>query len=123
VAAYVAAPLCAGAERELAREDGRAGSIRVHAACLASVEEGGRIDLARVGANARRAAGDSTTVGYLEPPGRSTRFSRPILEAAGIAWIQSGSGSVAMARLLRAVREAGETTSLREAVADGLDGS
>jgi hypothetical protein len=122
VTAYVAAPLCAEAERTLAEEGLRAGSVRVAVACLAGVRDGARLDLARVGANARRAAEDSTTIGFLEPPGPATRFSRPIMEEAGIAWIQSGSGSAAMARLLGAVREAGDATSLREAVVDGLDG-
>ena len=76
--------------------------------------------LATVGENARRAAEDSTAVGYLEPSGPATRFSRPILESAGIAHIAGDSGSEAMARLLGAVEDAGE--SPREGVADALDG-
>lgn len=119
VAAYVAAPLCAEAKRELEREGGEAGDVRVRALCLPAVGNG-RLNLAVVGANARRAAEDSTTVGYLEPPGPAARFSRPILESAGIALVSDGSGSAAMARLLRALREAGDAASLREGVADAL---
>jgi hypothetical protein len=122
VAAYVAAPLCAGAKGELEREDGAAGDLAVRAVCLPAVERGGRSSLAIVGANARRAAEDSTAVGYLEPPGTAVRFSRPILESAGIAWLQDGSGARGMSRLLDAIREAGGSDSLREAVADALDG-
>jgi hypothetical protein len=123
VTAYVAAPLCNDAKRELMREGGRAGEVRVRVLCLGAVELGGRLRLATVGANARGAAEDSTAVGYLEPPGRAVRFSRPILESAGIAAIVDRSGAAAMARLLRALRGAGGSGSLREEVADALDGA
>jgi len=122
VTAYVAAPLCAGAESELARSGGRTGSVRIRAVCLPEVRTAGGIDLAAVGANARRASEDSTAVGYLEQPGPATRFSGPILESAGIAQITAGSGAAAMARLLGAVREAGDAASMREGVADALGG-
>lgn len=120
VTVYVSVPLCAGAKRELARERGRAGSVRVRAVCLAETEKQGRLDLAAIGANARRATQDSTTVAYLEPPDPvAARFTHPILETAGIAWISSSSGTTAMARLLRAIRESG-SGSLRESVREAL---
>ena len=48
---------------------GRAGELRVRLVCLADAEAGGRLDLATVGANARRATEDSSAVGYIEAPG------------------------------------------------------
>ena len=118
VSVYADAPLCAGAHRELADESGRAGSVRVRLVCLESARDGTRLDLATVGANARRATEDSTSVGYLEVPARPS-FSRPILESAGVAWVSARSGSAAMARLLRAIRDAG-SGSLRESVREDL---
>jgi hypothetical protein len=118
VSAYADAPLCAGARRELANEDGRAGSVRVRLVCLKNARAGTRLDLATVGANARRASEDSASIGYIEVPSRPS-FSRPILEAAGIAWISSHSGAAGMARLLHAIRESG-SGSLRESVRETL---
>jgi hypothetical protein len=118
----VAAPLCGDAEGELERERGRAGDVRVLVVCLPAVERGGRLSLAVVGANARRATEDSTAVGYLEPPGPAVRFSRPVLESAGIAPVVAESGRAAMSRLLGALGEAGDGASLREEVADALGG-
>jgi hypothetical protein len=122
VSVYVAAPLCAEAKRELAREGGQAGDVRVRAVCLPSAESDGKLDLARIGANARRATEDSTTVGYIgEPTRAATRFSEPILESAGIAQISESSGAAAVQKLLRAVDEAGDSGSLRESVDDELE--
>jgi hypothetical protein len=115
VTAYVEAPLCAGAERELAREGARVGEVRVRAVCLKSTGAGKRLDLATVGANARRATEDSATVAYVEPPATPS-FSRPIVEAANIAVIRSKSGKVAMDRLLDAIRDADVSASLRDHV-------
>ena len=107
VTAYVAAPLCAGAKRELARDGGQAGDVQVRAVCLSSAEDRGRLNLAQLGANARRATEDSTTVAYLEPADpAANRFTNPILESAGIAWIESDSGVIAMSRLLRTIHGA-----------------
>ncbi len=117
VSAYVVAPLCRGAKVELTRAGGRAGDVRVRAVCLANVRSGDRLSLAQIGANARRATEDSTAVAYLESPDpAANRFSDPILKSAGIPRIASNSGVAAMARLLRAIREAGGSGSLREAV-------
>jgi hypothetical protein len=119
VVAYVEAPLCAGAKRELASEGGRAGDLRVRAVCLAGVDGGGHTDLVQLGANARRATEDSASVGYIEPPATPS-FSRPIVEAAGIAVVRSNSGQVAMKRLLGAIGGAGDSGSLRASVRDAL---
>jgi hypothetical protein len=121
VTAYVAAPLCAGAKRELAQQGGRAGSVRVRAVCLAGVRDRRGLSLAAIGANARRATEDSVAVGFLEAPDPpASRFSRPILESAGIAWVTESSGGAAMARLLGAIRAAGGSGSLRQAVRESL---
>ena len=120
VAAYVEAPLCAGAKRELAKEGGRAGNLRVRAVCLPGVDDDKRVDLAQVGANARRATEDSAAVAYLEPP-TTPSFSRPVVEAAGIAVIRTDSGEAAMAQLLRAIAEADTSSSLRDDVRKNLN--
>lgn len=119
VTAYVEAPLCSGAQGELAKAGGRAGEVRVRVVCLASVDSGSRVDLAQVGANARRATEDSTTVGYLEPP-TTPSFSRPIVEAANIAAIRMRSGQTAMAQLLHAIGDANTSASLRNEVRKNL---
>ena len=119
VAAYVEAPLCSAAQRELASESGRAGEVRVRTVCLASVNNGGRTDLAKVGANARRATEDSAAVGYLEVP-VTPSFSRSIVEAAGIAVVRDASGAAAMRELLDAIREADDSGPLRESVRESL---
>jgi hypothetical protein len=120
VTAYVEASLCAEAKRELAEQKGRAGDIRVRAVCLNSPHRGQKLDLATVGANARQATQDSTTVGYIEAKDpEASRFTHPILESASIAWILSSSGKAAMAQLLQAI-EAADSGSLRESVQEAL---
>lgn len=120
VTAYVAAPLCADAKRELEREGARAGEVQVRLFCLEATGGDGGTDLATVGENARRATEDSTAVGYLEAPGAAVRFSRPILEAAGIATVVGSSGASAMGSLLDAIAGA-DSGSLRESVSDALE--
>jgi hypothetical protein len=94
----------------------------VQVVCLPSAESSEKLDLARIGANARRATEDATTVGYIgEPTRAATRFSEPILESAGIAQLPESSGASAMRQLLRAVDEAGDAGSLRESVLDELE--
>jgi hypothetical protein len=123
VSVYVSAPLCAGAKQELARNGGRAGSVRVRAICLPSARRRDRLSLATLGVNARHATADSTSVAYLElPDSRTARFTQPILESAELGWIEARSGSSAMSRLLRAVQNA-DSASLREALWESLDGS
>lgn len=119
---YVAAPLCAGAERELTRNGDEAGDVRIRVVCLPSAESSRKLDLAQIGANARRATEDATAIGYIGEPTRSaTRFSEPIIEAAGIAQLTETSGAAGMKKLLRAVGEAGDAGSLRASVDDALE--
>jgi len=120
VRAYVVQPLCAGAERELRGVGDRADDVRVEAVCLSGAEGKGQLDLAIVGANARRATQDSTTVAYLEAPGRGNAFADPILESAEIPTIHTSSGANAMTRLLQAIEAAGSSGSLRASVSDQL---
>jgi hypothetical protein len=121
VTAYVEAPLCEAAEEELARRGGRAGGLRVRAVCLPGVRKGQKLDLATVGANARRATEDSTSVAYLETSDpKAARFSNPILEAADVPSISASSGKTAMADLLQAIENAGSSGSLRDEVQEGL---
>jgi hypothetical protein len=119
VVAYVDAPLCAGAERELARKGDEAGSVRVRVACLESARDGARLNLATVGANARRATEDSAAVAYIETPATPS-FSRPIVEAAGIPVIRSSSGEAGMGQLLAAIAEVDDSGSLRDEVRKSL---
>lgn len=120
VTAYVDAPLCGEAERALAREGARADSLRVKVSCLEPTRSAGGLDLAAVGANARSASGDSTTIAYIEAPDpRAARFSEAILESAGIPRIANASGEAAVSELLKALSEA-DLNSLRDSVADEL---
>jgi len=116
VTVYVAAPLCAEAQ------GGRAGEVRVRVVCLGPDKaRGERLDLAQVGANARRATEDSTAIAYVEQKGPAGRFSEPIVDSAGIAWINASSGASAMQRVLQAV-EASDSSSLRSSVHESLSG-
>jgi hypothetical protein len=121
VTAYLEAPLCAEAKQELAKQGGEAGDIRVRAICLPSPYGGGKLNLAILGANARRATEDSTAVAYLEASDpRAARFTHPILETAEIPWIASSSGTAAMAHLLKLISET-DSGSLRRSLQDKLN--
>jgi hypothetical protein len=111
VSVYAAAPLCRAAGKRV-----HAGDLTVRVVCLAPVERRGRVDLATAGADARRATEDSTSVAYLEAPGPAARFSRPVVESAGIAWIETSSASAAMHRIVSALEAGG--SSPRKAVLD-----
>jgi branched-chain amino acid transport system substrate-binding protein len=114
---YASAPKCAAAKRALARQGASAGSIRLRVLCLDPSEEPGRLDLAAIGANARRATEDSTTVAYLaEPDSTAARFSKAILEEAGIAQLPDRSAAAAIAAVREAIGGAREGESPREAV-------
>ena len=117
---YVAAPLCAGAQHELAAQGGRAGDLKVKAVCLPGAERRSRLDLAAIGAGARRATEDSTAIAYLEPPVPANRFSQTIVEESGIAWIKASSGASAMDRILSAIAEA-DSGSVRDKVREALE--
>jgi hypothetical protein len=122
VSVYTAASLCSEAESELARDGGEAGDVHVRVVCLPSAESSQKLDLAQIGANARRATEDSSSIGYIgEPTKAASRFSEPILEEAGIAQLPQISGTAAMKKLLQAVDEAGSSSSLRESVRDALE--
>jgi hypothetical protein len=121
VTAYVEAPLCAAAKEELAKHGGRAGDLRVRAVCLAGPREAKKLNLATLGANARRATEDSTAVAYLDAPDpKASRFVHPILETAEIPWISASSGSAAMSRLLALILDA-NSGSLRESLREELN--
>jgi hypothetical protein len=123
VSVYAVAPSCAGAKQALARHGNRDGEARVRLGCVGDGERGRRWTLAAVGANARRAAEDSTTVAYIaDPDPTAASFSRSILEAAGIAQLSGESGAAAMRRLLTAIEDAGSSSNLRESVDKSLGG-
>jgi hypothetical protein len=111
VTAYVVAPLCAEAKSELARHGGQRDEVRIRVSCLPSAESGGKLDLATIGANARRATEDSSAIAYIgEPTRAATRFSAPILEAAGIRQLSEISGATAMRELLKTFEEEGRVS-------------
>jgi hypothetical protein len=121
VVAYVSAPLCADAKQELFEQGSRAGDVRVRAVCVDDSARASGSRLAAIGAAARRASEDSSSVAYLgsaDPV--AVRFSETILEEAGIARVASASGAAAMRKLLQAIQGSGDAGSLREAVYDRL---
>jgi hypothetical protein len=121
VSVYVAAPLCAGAKAELASHGATAGHFKIAARCLApSAKAGGGVDLATDGSNSRRATEDTSAVATLEAPGPGTKFTRPILESAGIPLVTSASASRGMKRIIEAVEGAG-SSGVRESVREALE--
>jgi hypothetical protein len=120
VNAYVSAPLCAAAKGELTKRGSSAGDVKVRVICLAPAMHSGRLDLATIGANARRATEDSSAIAFVEAPGPANRFSRTILEESGIAWTTATSGASAVQRVLNAVSEA-DSGSLRDKVNSSLE--
>jgi hypothetical protein len=121
VSAYVVSPLCAGAKRELARVGGRVDLVHIRVVCLPSPSRDGSLDLATVGANARRTTEDSASVAYIAPPDRAARFATPILDAADVASIYASSGTAAMKKLLKTIRTSSTAGSLRASVSDKLN--
>lgn len=127
VKVYVSAPLhgteaaagkrlCQGARGEAARVGGKVEDLELEVVCLDAAGEEGRWTLAQVGANARRATEDSTTVAYVgEPDPRARKQSRPIVDAAEIAEIGGVSGEEAMKAVVVAIRE-GDASEPRSAV-------
>jgi hypothetical protein len=123
VSVYVAAPLCAAAKQDLASHGATAGHFTVAVRCLASSEKGGGgTDLAVDGANSRQATQDTSTVATLEPPGPGTKFTRAILESAGIPLVTSADAERGIARILEAVESAGDS-NVRESVQGTLEPS
>jgi len=120
--AYVEAPLCAEAERELAQRGAGVEHFRVRIACLPRTQKNKFFDLSQIGSNARRATEDSSSIAYVAEPGKGANaFSLPILEEADIPQLTATSGATAISRLLLAIEEAGDAGSLREAVSEALD--
>jgi branched-chain amino acid transport system substrate-binding protein len=127
VAVYVSAPLggaeaaagrrlCAGARAEAAKARGEVEDLKPEVVCLDASGGAGGWTLAQVGANARRATEDSTTVAYVgEPDPRARKQSRPILAAAEIAEIGGVSGEEAVASVIAAIRD-GDASHPRDAV-------
>ena len=112
--------LCSEAKETLTRAGGKAGDLRIRLLCLDASGPDGIWTLARIGANARRAVEDSTTVAYIaEPDPKARRQFRPILEEAEIAPVTASSGSTAMRRILTAIEEA-DSGSLREQLSNAL---
>jgi hypothetical protein len=116
VTVYSGAPVCAGARAELGRSGGEAGEVRVRAICTPAPEQRGRLDLAAIGASARRAVEDSRAIAVLQAPGAWNRFTRPILEEAEIGLVADRSGAQGMARILAALESRGSGESPREAI-------
>lgn len=118
VSVYVAKPLCAAAEGELAKEGKRVGEAEVQIVCLPPVQRRSRADLATAGANARRATEDSTAVAFLETTAPSAKFTESIVKAAGIAWLETSDGATAMRRVLDALASGSGSprAELREAL-------
>jgi hypothetical protein len=120
VTVYVSAGLCAEARADLVEAGGEAGELGVRAVCLPSERRGGRVDLATVGANARRATEDSTAVAFLLPRDATiARFTAPILREADIPALSTDSGAAAMSRTLAAIAAA-DLGSLRGDVGESL---
>ena len=124
VRVYVGADLCPAAQQSLAAANGEAGDVKLQAVCLAPAAGGangrGHLDLAAIGANARRATQDSSTIAFVESRGPANRFARTIVEEAGIAYVIASSGEDAVQRILDAVEEAG-SGSLRDEVRQTLE--
>jgi hypothetical protein len=120
VRVYAVASLCAEAKAALTAADPKAGGVKVRVACLPPSSEGrgGRLDLAAIGAGARRAVEDTTTVAYLAEPGRATSFSEPILDAAEIPTITGSSGSRSMIQVLDALSSRADDEAPRASVWD-----
>lgn len=116
VTIYAGASLCRAVRKEVERRGGRAGGVRVRVACLPADETGGRLDLAAVGAGARRTTEDSTAVAYVRAPSRAIAYARPIVEEAEIGILVERSGRRAADSVLDALASRGDELP-REAVA------
>jgi branched-chain amino acid transport system substrate-binding protein len=115
---------CDGARRVAGRNGGRVGEVRVRVLCLDDSDRSQAWSLAAVGANARRAVQDSSSVAYVgELDPAAGRFSETILAAAEIAQLPAADGAAAMRRVLAAIRGAGGSSALRSAVLEELEAS
>jgi hypothetical protein len=119
VRAYVAASLCPEVQRELA-SGGKVGEVKLVVVCLRGPRSGTQVDLATQGANARRATEDSTAVAFLETNGPGAKFAAPIVEGAGLAFVETDSGTNGIEQVEQAIDQAGDSGSLREEVSKAL---
>lgn len=128
VTAYVEAPLCSRDQVAVVQHESGDG-ISVRFVCLPAargpelgqgVGGGRQVDLATAGANARRATEDSTAIVYMDAddPG-VTRFTHPILDAAGIGWLTAASQREATRRLSELIFDA-DTSDLRADLREAL---
>lgn len=130
VTVYVSAPLRgdeADAGRRLcdeAREQAAQGKgdeeLELRVMCLDASGPDRAWTLAQVGANARRATEDSTSVAYVgEPDPEARRQSRPIVDSAEIAELGGMTGREAIAQVEQAIAE-GDESEPRRAVFEAL---
>lgn len=118
---YVSQPLCGEARAALREADSKAGDFSLRAVCVN--DSGGRGDarLAAIGAAARQATEDSSSIAYVGTPARTAiRFSEPILEEADLIRISNSSGKAAVSQLLEALERVSDAGSLRPALSDEL---
>jgi hypothetical protein len=93
----------------------------VRLVCVRDGEADKAWTLAAVGANARRASEDSTTVAYIaDQDPTAAEFSGSILDEAEITQLSGQPGAVAMHKLLTAVEDAGGSSNLRASVNKSL---
>ncbi len=113
---YVGAPLCPEAKRGLAKNGAQAGDVRVRVECLGPSQRKGKLDLAAIGADARRTVEDSSSVAFVAPPGPAVSFARPILEEPEIATIIASSGATGLSTVLNTLDARDSNESPRESV-------
>jgi len=100
-----------------------AGNFRIAVRCLAPSERsGGGVDLAAGGSNSRRATEDTSAVATLEARGPGNKFTRPILESAGIPLVTTSDGRTGMSRIIKAIEGAG-SSNVRDQVRESLEPS
>ena len=84
--------IAAGVRKVLERAGGRAGAVRVRAIYVDDTGGGARWNMVATAANARRAAEDSTTVGFIgDVDSGATRMSLPITNQAEIVQVSPAS--------------------------------
>lgn len=120
VRVYLQAPLC-GPGKQFSVATERAPNVVIEPVCLPNPRVAGRVDLARAGANARRASEDSTAIAFARRPDPAVaRATDPILEAAGIAVIPASTGLAALDQLTDALPDS-TSGSLRDEVRENLE--
>jgi branched-chain amino acid transport system substrate-binding protein len=88
-----------GAKLALSGEGGRVGALRIRAVYFDDTGGGPRWSPAAAAANARRAAEDSSAIGFIgDLDSGATRFSLPITNQAEMAQISPGSTAVDLTR-------------------------